>query len=192
MQSCSLGCAECWPPDHAGTGISRVVRSDPGISANPAECWLLFPGRVETAASPLRDLKVELISAVGGLFLTRGPENALLFWRLESWNTWRVLWNKNVGDNCCFKKYSHACTDFSSSLELPTSKRFAFFFLGGPAILFLSLYYSGPPAGLWRPWASLPGRDAQGRCGANLLTWAFLFSTSVSHPRSCVSLPPCL
>lgn len=50
-----------------------------------------------------------------------------------------------------FKNIHLPGTDFSSSLDLPTSKRFAFFFLGGPAVLFLSLHCPGPPAGLWRP-----------------------------------------
>lgn len=46
-------------------GIYKVVRSDlPGSSPNPDDCWLLFPGRGETATSPLRYVKVELISAV--------------------------------------------------------------------------------------------------------------------------------
>lgn len=36
----------------------------------------------------------------------------------------------------------------SSSLDLLTSKRFTFFFLGGPAVLFLPLYCSEFPAGL--------------------------------------------
>lgn len=132
------------------------------------------------------------VGVSSGLLLTRASENTLLFWRLESWNTWGVLWNKTVGDNSHFLKHSYACTDFFSSLERPTSKRFAFFFLGGPALPFLSLHCCGPPAEPWRSWASSPGRDAQGCCGTILLTLAFLFSTSVPHPRSCVSLPPCL
>lgn len=57
--------------------------------------------------------------------------------------------------------------DVSCSLQLPTSKRFAFFFLGGPAVLFpLPLTALGPQldsGGLEPPLQS--GRDAQGLCG---------------------------
>lgn len=88
-------------------------------------------------------------------------------------------------------------SNFSSSLELPTSKRFAFFLLGGLAVLFLSFYCSYSQLdsrGLEPPLQS--GKDAQGLrgalsspvrliaelCGAPLLT-VFMFDALVSHAR---------
>lgn len=65
------------PCDHVSMGVYRVVRSDLlGRSLTPDECWLLFPIRGETAASPLRYIvKVELMSAV----ISSSPEIQKMF-----------------------------------------------------------------------------------------------------------------
>lgn len=85
--------------------------------------------------------------------------------------------------------------DFSSILELPTCKRFAVFCPGGPAVLFLSLYCSGSPAGHWRHWAALAVREGCPRplrfgvisCGTHC--WTVVPSFSHGLHICCFSVP---